>query len=187
MKSSQHISVDTIDWKNLMLRLTDWGIGHFKISKDLVITGTGETIDNVAVAAVLELFDKFGKNYSPKSQDECYYLTKTIMKNKVIDLFRKSSHKTTNPIEDMDDSQKAEVENILIDTKTLKDAEKLETAEYYYQFTNGETELKDIVDAVVHCGELEPRNIAVLLGISVDEFHRRKKRLNYNRNHKKTN
>jgi len=186
MKSSAHISVDKIDWNNLMLRLIDWGIGHFKINENLVITGTGETIDNVAVDAVMELFDKLGENYKPKSQDECYYLTKVIMKHKVIDLFRKSSYKTTSPIEDMPDAEKAEVENILIDTKTLDDAEKLELAEYYYQFANNETELKEIIDAVVFCEEIEPRNIADLLGITVDEVHRRKKRLKYNRDRKKS-
>lgn len=186
MKSSAQISVDRIDWENLMLRLTDWGIGHFKINENLVIKGTGETVDNVAVEAVMELFDKLGKIYKPKSQDECYYLTKVIMNHKVIDLFRKSSYRTTSPTEDMSDAEKAEVENILIDTKTLDDAEKLELAEYYYQFANNETELKEIIDAVVFCEEVEPRNIAGLLGITVDEVHRRKKRLKYNRDRKKS-
>ncbi|CAN5822628.1 hypothetical protein BH24ACI1_BH24ACI1_24660 [soil metagenome] len=187
MKSSQHISVDTIDWENLILKLTDWGIKHFEISRDLIILGTGERVDDVAVAAVIELFDKLGKIYNPKSQNECYRLTKTIMKHKFIDLFRKSSYKTTNPTEDMPESKKAEVENIPVDMNTLEDAEKLETTEHYYQFTNGEMELKEIIDAAVDFGELEPRNIANLLGISVEEFHRRQKRLNYNRNHKKSN
>lgn len=169
-----------------MLRLTDWGIGHFKINENLVIKGTGETVDNVAVEAVMELFDKLGEEYKPKSQDECFYLSRKIMKHKIIDLFRKSSYKTTSPIEDMSDAEKAEVENILFDTKTLNDAQKLKLAEDYYQFANDETELKEIIDAVVFCEEIEPRSIADLLGITVDEVHRRKKRLRYNRDRKKS-
>jgi len=169
-----------------MLRLTNWGIGHFKINENLVITGTGKTVDDVAVEAVIRLFDKLGEEYNPKSQDECFYLSRKIMKHKVIDLFRKSSYKTTSPIEDMPDAEKAEVENILINTKTLNDAEKLELAGDYYQFANNETELKEIIDAVVFCEEVEPRNIADLIGITVDEVHRRKKRLKYNRDRKKS-
>lgn len=182
MKASQKFTIDSIDWNSLVLRLTQAAIRFVNKNEDFVVSGVGSSIEDYVIEAVTTLFDKFD-TYDLRNEDECFAMAKTIMEHDYLDSIKSSSHKTTEIYVSEDKTK--QFEELPSNTNGFEKLEKDLFARKYYEFANEEKDLKEVIDAVVYCDELEPRNIGNLLGVTAQEINNRKRRLQYNRDRKK--
>jgi DNA-directed RNA polymerase specialized sigma24 family protein len=179
---SKKFTIDSVDWNRLVLRLTSAAIRFIGEREDFVVSGVGNSIEDYVIEAVTTLFDKF-HGYNLKGDDDCFALAKTMMERDILDSKKSSSHKTTDIFFDSEDRANS-LDELPSDENGLESLERQMLAREYYKYANGEKDLTDIIDAVIYFDELEPRNIAALLGITINDVHNRKKKLKYNRNRK---
>lgn len=185
MKSSPH---PDIDWDSVVRKLTAVAINKFRghglyHSDGSVLAGLGTSPSDLAYDALLEFFGTKTSN-PPQSEDECFALCVTILGHRFIDAMRRHAHKLTDPISS--DDVMNERENIAAVDDGLSEVEANILAEANYKFTNGEQELRDVIDAAALLSVSVPRvkrdDIASLLAITPAEVTKRNERLQYNRN-----
>jgi hypothetical protein len=181
--TSKKITIDSVDWNRFTLRLTLAAIKFVSKKEDFVVSGVGSSVEDYVIEAVTTLFDKFD-TYDLRNEGECFAMAKIIMERDYLDSIKSFSHKTTENFYDSEDGTNR-FEELPSKANGLERLEKDLLARKYYEFANGEKDLKDVIDAVVYCEELEPRNIALLLGITAEDVTNRKRRLQYNRDKKK--
>lgn len=188
-----------VDWESLLNRLTAAAEKLFRQHQlSDVVRGVGDSPEDLAVEAMVQFFEGKAVKWRPKTPDEDpFLLIWTVMRNNLIDLIRKASHKRTTLIEDTrEDDGSTQLERVPSLEEGLHDLLKRPTfgfteveaailAEGFYPHAEGDQALIDVIDAVVYCQCRKRREIADLLDITPQAVTDRweKLRYNYTRHH----
>jgi hypothetical protein len=136
----------------------------------------------LAYSATLE-FIKKQDEYRPKSDGDRFRLILTIMWRDFIDLVKKGREFQRTVILDdaVGGNGQSELEKLPDPTDGFASAEAASVARSLYPLTDGEQELKDVIDAVAVFGCRKREDIADLLSTSPEEITKRQKKLKYRR------
>lgn len=174
------------DWESLIKRLTAVAFGWFydrRCSDDeSVLPGTGMSARDLAYNAILELLKNEGQ-YNPKSDEDRFRLIYTIMWRDFIDLVRKGRAHDRTVIQDaaIDADGRSEFENLPATADDFASTEAASVARSLYPLTDGDTQLKNLIDAVAMFDCLDRDAQADMLGVTPAEITNMKKRLKYRR------
>lgn len=181
MKYSQSPEVN---WESLLKRLTAVAFGWFGnrgcSDDESVLPGTGMSAKELVYSATLEFIKKEGE-YRPKSDEDRFRLILTIMKRDFIDIVRRLGKHKTITLDAVRDDGRNEFENLPDPNDGFASAEAASVARSLYPLTQGEQELKDVIDAVAVFGCRKREDIADLLSTSPEEITKRQKKLKYRR------
>lgn len=174
-----------IDFKSLNRRLTAFAVRLFAehgISGD-VIPGTGISAEDLAAKILLEYCEGTIKHHS--SRGDLITLLCTAIRNDFYDALRKASHQkervpdTTASTNDYDQPGEKALETYTdpnpADPVVGLDERRYE--EHVLKLFDDEPELRDVCEVIFYLEVYKPSDIAEQLGISVSEFHNRRKRL----------
>src|ERR1043165_3912320 len=174
------------DWESLIKRLTAVAFGWFydrRCSDDeSVLPGTGMSARDLAYNAILELLKNEGQ-YNPKSDEDRFRLIYTIMWRDFIDLVRKGrAHDRTVILDAAVDAEgRSELENLPDTRDDFVSAEAASVARSLYPLTDGDPQLKNLIDAVAMFDRSDRDEQADMLGVTATEITNMKKRLKYRR------
>lgn len=188
-----------IEWEPLLKRLTAAAEKLFRQHQlSDVLRGIGDSPEDLAIVAAMEFFQGEGVKWRPKTANEDPFpLIWTVMRNNLIDLIRTASHQRTTLIEDTQgDDENSKLEGMPTLDQGLHDllnrpkfgftaVEAAILAESFYPFAEGDQDLIDVIDVVVHCQCRKRREIAEWLDITPQDVTDRweKLRYNYTRHH----
>lgn len=174
------------DWESLIKRLTAVAFGWFydrRCSDDeSVLPGTGVSARDLAYNAILEFLKDEGK-YNPKSDEDRFRLIYTIMWRDFIDLVRKGRAHDRTVILDaaIAADGRSEFENLPDSRDDFASAEAASVARSLYPLTDGDPQLKNLIDAVAMFDCRDRDEQADMLGVTPAEITNMKKRLKYRR------
>ena len=173
-------------WESLIKRLTAVAFGWFydrRCSDDeSVLPGTGVSARDLAFNAILEFLKNEGQ-YNLKSDEDRFRVIYTIMKRDFIDLVRKGRAHDRTLILDaaVDANGRSEFENLPDTRDDFASAEAASVARSLYPLTDGDPQLKNLIDAVAMFNCCDRDEQADLLGVTPTEVTNMKKRLKYRR------
>ncbi len=179
-------STPSPDWESLLKRLTAVAFGWFydrRCSDDeSVLPGTGVSARDLVYNAYLEFLKNEGE-YKPKSDEDRFRVIYTIMRRDFIDLVRKGrSHDRTVILDAAVDAEgRSEFENLPDSRDDFASAEAASVARSLYPLTDGEEELKNLIDAVAMFDCRDRDEQADMLGVTPAEITNMKKKLKYRR------
>lgn len=174
------------DWESLLKRLTAVAFGWFADRRcnddESVLPGTGVSAKDLVYSATLEFIKKEGQ-YRVKSDEDRFRVIYTIMWRDFLDLVRKGREHDRTVILDaaIDSDGRSQFEKLPDSADNFASAEAASVARSLYPLTDGEQELKDLIDAVAIFDCRERDEQANLLGVTLKEITNMKKKLQYRR------
>lgn len=169
-----------INWERLLKRLTacaaSWFLKEGCRHADDILPATGMSAEDLARSAVLE-FIRGGIKWDQSTDEEgLYRVVLTAMKRDFLDLVKKGrAYKRTDVLDTyknedapQDQHKKAPVLENLPDpcNDGFYSLEAAVIARQVYPLIGNNAELKELVDAVLYCGETKREDRAELLGIT---------------------
>lgn len=170
-----------IDWRSLLRRLTARAVNLFVSQglsgKEGVLKGLGDSPEDFAKNALAELFGSIHK-YDADTEGKCFALANKILKQRFIDAVSKA-HAHTKSVEvgdeglpDLPDAEEP----------PSREVEIWDVAKGLYKYAEGDSELKDVIDAaalvaIEQTAPVQHSDIAAVLNISVKEVRKRLARL----------
>lgn len=179
-------STPSPDWESLLKRLTAVAFGWFSDrgcgDDESVLPGTGVSARDLVYSAYLE-FLKNEDEYKPKSDGDRFRVIYTIMRRDFIDLVRKgrSHHRTVILDAAIDAEGQSEFENLPSTGDDFASAEAASVARSLYPLTDGDPQLKNLIDAVAMFDCRDRDEQADMLGVTPAEITNMKKKLKYRR------
>ena len=187
-------SYSNVHWplllKRLIISAEEWFAQEKCFGEEAVLPATGKSAKDLVYDAVEEFIDRnsdWRPNSPEKVTDELYLLLRKVIRHDFLDLVKKGrAYKTTKVLDIRGDEEgkassyntESGVDNLasvsdedsyIFDTViTLRDVSKI---------VEGDSELKEVVEAVLQQGCIKREDIAACLGISVQEVTKRKRRL----------
>lgn len=173
------------NWESLLVRLTAVAIGWFGNEhcrdQEAVLPGTGMSAVELAHEATV-VFIKKQDQYRVKSDEDRFRIIKTIMRHDFLDLVKDGrAYKRTVILDSTQENDPSPLENLPDPNDGFVSAEAASVARSLYPLTNGEQELKDLIDAVAILGLYKKKDIADFLGKSSTEVTNMQKKLKYRR------
>jgi DNA-directed RNA polymerase specialized sigma24 family protein len=175
----------TVDLGELALRLTAFARRTFADfglrGPDTALAGVGLSIEDFAWKVLEEYVE--GKLEHDASRGDLFTLLATALRNDIIDSLRKAAHVheenrsslPREPDSTVDPPSLDEMPGATIDIPALLDEENYRKR--LWASLAGESELAEVVRAILDLNLYKPREIAAALGISATEVQNRKKRL----------
>lgn len=174
-----------IDFKEVGVRLASYGL---RIFAEFGLGGQSATISGVGLSVedfVWKVLSEYGEGtlaYNAQ-RGELFSLLAKALRNDIIDALRKAAHtheeaRSPLPRENTSENEPPALDELPTPGKSLdsllaEDSYRERLLEVFVE----ESELAEVVRAVLDLGLAKPREIAASLGISVLEFQNRKKRL----------
>lgn len=174
------------DFGELAVRLAGYGARTFAElglgGHTAVIGGVGLSIEDFVWKTLADFAEGRLKYHSSKG--DLLNLLGTAMRRDIIDALRKRSHEREEarpPVADdkgAGESHKRSLEHFASDgTDLVQIVDEEEYCARVRAAFDDEPELKEVVEAVLDIGALQPREIADVVGVSTDEIQNRKKKL----------
>lgn len=186
MKSSPH---PDIDWTALLKKVLVVAINLFRkqglyADKDSesVLKGLGLSPEDLAHTALKEFF-MHRERYNAPTEEECFAVIVTIMKNDFLDLVtKKHAYIKTDNLTDEQHNQ--QMEHLAASNDGFNNFEEKVLAEQFYKYAGDDQGLRDIIDAAAiliteQKAEIKRADIADLVGITPEEVTKRNGRLRY--------
>lgn len=193
MKTS---ALPEINWNSLQRRLLAVAIVLFRkeecFGEESVLDGLGLSPPDLVCQAQLEFFRKQNE-YRLKTEEDCFRLIVTIMKNDFIDAVKNHSHQKTVISDDATKESNQTLEEIPASNDGFSEIEAEILAQSFYAYAEDDQELRDVIDAAAMLAVekkdgIKRDDIAHLLEITPAEVTRRVEILKYRfaRQQKKT-